>query len=343
MSIAERLQRAQQEADKMRETIQQNREAKADTTLKTFTKDLPSLARCSIKSRRTLKGHLAKIYAMQWSEDKTRLVSASMDGKLIVWDGLTTNKLNAIPLRSIWVMTCAFSPSGNMVASGGLENICSIFNLRSTDVPIRPCRELTAHIGYLSCCRFLSDTQIVTSSGDMTCMLWDVESGTKITEFAEHTGDVMSLSISPSRDTFVSASCDNTARLWDLRTSKCVQVFKGHTQDINCVQFFPSGNAFATGSDDFSCRLFDIRADRELIQYKADQIDRGVTSLAFSVSGRYMFAAYDDSVVHVWDSLKGETVGDLKGHNERVSCLGVSSDGMALATGSWDTSLKIWA
>ena len=30
---------------------------------------------------------------------------------------------------------------------------------------------------YLSCCRFLDDQQIVTSSGDMTCALWDVETG----------------------------------------------------------------------------------------------------------------------------------------------------------------------
>ena len=40
------------------------------------------------KARRTLKGHLAKIYAMHWAEDKVSLVSASQDGKLLVWDGM---------------------------------------------------------------------------------------------------------------------------------------------------------------------------------------------------------------------------------------------------------------
>jgi len=54
------------------------------------------------------------------------LVSASQDGKLIVWDGYTTNKVHAIPLRSSWVMTCAYAPSGNYVACGGLDNICSV-------------------------------------------------------------------------------------------------------------------------------------------------------------------------------------------------------------------------
>lgn len=144
-----------------------------------------------MKARRTLKGHLSKIYAMHWSEDNIHLVSASQDGKLLVWDALTTNKVHAIPLRSSWVMTCAYSPNGGFVACGGLDNICSVYNLRSRDNPIRVCRELNAHTGYLSCCRFLSDKQIVTSSGDMTCMLWDIESGSKIREFNDHHGDVM--------------------------------------------------------------------------------------------------------------------------------------------------------
>jgi hypothetical protein len=43
----------------------------------------------------------------------------------------------------------------------------------------------------------------------------------------------------------------------------------------------------------------------------------------------------------VWDTLKGERVGVLTGHENRVSCLGVSVDGMALCTGSWDSTLKV--
>jgi len=36
---------------------------------------------------------------MHWAQDKRHLVSASQDGKLIVWDAYTTNKVAAIPLR----------------------------------------------------------------------------------------------------------------------------------------------------------------------------------------------------------------------------------------------------
>ena len=122
-----------------------------------------------------------------------------------------------------------------------------------------------------------------------------------------------------------------------------MQTFTGHESDINAVEFFPDGNAFATGSDDASCHLFDMRADCDLISYSDESILCGITSVAFSTSGRLLFGGYDDFNCVIWDTLKGERVGVLSSHENRISCLGVSSDGVALCTGSWDSSLKVWA
>jgi len=317
-----------------------------------------------LRVRQTLRGHMAKIYAMHWAADSRQLVSASQDGKLIVWDAYTTNKQFAIPLRSSWVMTCAFAPSGRAVACGGgslpvriyeanfqsatlltaslvclvdagLDNLCSIHTLpddptdlasgasirvkelqghtgtffvaagvlrsmccghcpviisRNTVSDVSPAMAMHCqlrgsrlsfipqpvlvrhHAGYLSHCRFLNDRQIITSSGDMTCALWDIESGTVIQKFVGHSGDVMSLSLSPDMRTFVSGACDTTAKLWDIRDGKCRQTFTGHQADINSVCFSPNGYGFGTGSDDATCRLFDIRSDQELMCYGRDQI-----------------------------------------------------------------------
>ncbi|CAM4335479.1 unnamed protein product, partial [Lepidochelys kempii] len=304
------------------------------------------------------------------------LVSASQDGKLIIWDSYTTNKGNPQsppcfsgdgrwsssplslgqtqtvmathrwcprhPLRSSWVMTCAYAPSGNYVACGGLDNICSIYSLKTREGNVRVSRELPGHTGYLSCCRFLDDNQIITSSGDTTCALWDIETGQQTTTFGGHSGDVMSLSLAPDARSFVSGACDASIKLWDVRDSMCRQTFTGHESDINAVCFFPNGNAFTTGSDDATCRLFDLRADQELMLYSHDNIICGITSVAFSKSGRLLLAGYDDFNCNIWDAMKGDRAGVLAGHDNRVSCLGVTDDGMAVATGSWDSFLKIW-
>uniref|UniRef100_W5LL83 Guanine nucleotide binding protein (G protein), beta polypeptide 3b n=1 Tax=Astyanax mexicanus TaxID=7994 RepID=W5LL83_ASTMX len=278
-----------------------------------------------LKTRKTLKGHLAKIYALHWATDNKLMVSASQDGKLLIWDTHSGNKVNAVPLKSSWVMTCGYAPSGNLVAS-----------------VVKIVKELDAHTGYLACARFINDNEILTASGDTTCALWDIESGKQKTIFLNHIGDCMCLALSSDMNTFVSGACDSLAKLWDIRDGQCKQTFQGHTSDVNAICFFPSGNAFVTGSDDCTCKMFDIRSDQEVLNYQDAQLNSGVTSLALSLSGRLMFAGYDNFNCNIWDSLKGDKVGVLSGHDNRVSCTGVPSDGMCVCTGSWDSFLKIW-
>lgn len=306
-----------------------------------------------LKTKRELKGHFGKIYAMHWSaKDSRQLVSASQDGKLIVWNGFTTNKVHAIPLQSSWVMTCAYSPTGTMLASGGLDNRCSVYKVPDAseegklETIHKTYAELSQHDGYLSCCRFLGgNSTIVTSSGDSTCILWDVETRSVKQVFTKHTGDVMSVSVADHSDLFVSGSCDFTANVWDHRQfpNKPAMTFPGHESDINSVQMFPDGNCFGTGSDDSTCRLFDIRCFGELNVYQDDKTCCGVTSIDFSKSGECLFAGYDDYTCCVWDTMRGEKLDELKGHQNRVACLGVTKDGQALCTGSWDASLRIWS
>lgn len=123
-----------------------------------------------------------------------------------------------------------------------------------------------------------------------------------------------SVSISASNSKmFVSGSCDMTAKLWDTRTSSCVRTFHGHDGDVNTVQFLPDGLHFGTGSDDGSCRLFDTRTGHELQQYRNSSSTHAitgpannVTSIAFSYSGRLLFAGYSNGNCYAWDTLLAE-------------------------------------
>uniref|UniRef100_A0A452E0S4 Guanine nucleotide-binding protein G(I)/G(S)/G(T) subunit beta-1 n=1 Tax=Capra hircus TaxID=9925 RepID=A0A452E0S4_CAPHI len=291
------LDQLRQEPEQLKDQIRDARKACADATLSQITNTDP-VGRVQTRTRRTLRGHLAKIYAMHWGTDSRLLVSASY----------TTNKVHAIPLRSSRVMTCAYAPSGNYVACGGLDNICSIYNLKTREGNV-----LAGHTGYLSCCRFLDDQSD-------RYRLW-----------RHHLCPV------GHRDwPTVSGACDASAKLWDVREGVCRQTFTGHEPDINAICFFPNRDAFGTGSDDATCRLFDLRADQELRTYSHDNIICGITSVSFSKSARLLLAGYNDFNCNVWDALKADGAGVLAG------CLGVTDDGMAVATGSWDSFLKIW-
>ncbi|ELT87182.1 hypothetical protein CAPTEDRAFT_171720 [Capitella teleta] len=334
------------EAEQLKAKLDEERSKLKDVDLTVVCQRLESLSNFNMKVRRQLKGHQGKVLCMDWSTDKRHVVSSSQDGKMLVWDAFTTNKEHAVTMPTTWVMACAYGPSGSVVACGGLDNKCTLYPLSLEEDPVAKKRPVATHTSYLSCCRFTnSDHQILTGSGDSTCCLWDVESAQVMQSFHGHSGDVMSIDLSPteSGNTFVSGSCDRTLMIWDIRTGRCVQEFDGHESDINSVRFYPSGDAVASGSDDATCRLFDLRADCEVVCYKKDSIIFGCNSVDFSLSGRLLFGGYNDYVVNVWDALKGTRISMLYGHENRVSCLGVSPDGTALCTGSWDFTLKIWA
>jgi len=343
----DRLAQAKKEAEVLQATLKQTAEGLQDTNLAKFTADVPALPNVSMKLRRTLKGHLGKIYAMQWSQEALTLASASQDGKILVWNAVTCLKMHAIPLPSTWVMTCGYSGSGAMVASGGLDNNCTVWNLRNN--PTKPLRELTGHGGFLSCCRFLDDKQILTSSGDHACFLWDIEQAQRVQEFRRHEGDVMFVSLNGDKSSFVSGSLDKCVHVWDMKSGKPTHAFYGHEGDVNVVQYFPSSTAVVSASDDGTCRLWDLRSWGELNRYvmEAPNGHAQATSVGVSKSGRYLFVSYADlpQNVVIWDSLKAErkgAIGSKEGHEKRVTSIGISGDGTSLCTASWDTSLKVW-
>uniref|UniRef100_A0A7N6APR4 G protein subunit beta 5 n=1 Tax=Anabas testudineus TaxID=64144 RepID=A0A7N6APR4_ANATE len=274
----ETLQTLKAESENLKKKLEEERNKLTDVELHQLAEKIEVVGALSIKTRRLLKGHGNKVLCMDWCKDKRRLVSSSQDGKVIVWDGFTLNK-------------------------------------------------------------------ILTSSGDGSCALWDVESGQLLQSFHGHTADVLSLDLAPSEtgNTFVSGGCDKKSCVWDMRSGQNIQSFESHESDVNCVKYYPSGDAFASASDDATCRFYDLRADREVAVYQKDSIIFGASTVDFSLSGRLLFAGYNDYTINVWDVLKGTRVSVLFGHENRVSRVRVSPDGTALCSASWDNTLRIWA
>ncbi|CAG2108836.1 unnamed protein product [Medioppia subpectinata] len=342
----ESIESLRKEVERLKTRLEEERKKLNDVTFSSAAERLDSVINLNVKPRRVLKGHQGKVLCSDWSYDNRHIVSSSQDGKLIIWDAFTTNKEHAITMPTTWVMACAYGPTGNLVACGGLDNKVTVYPLNIEEDVATKKKNVGTHTSYMSCCLFPgTDQQILTGSGDSTCALWDVECASLIQSFHGHSGDVMAIDLSPSEtgNTFASTGCDRQALIWDLRNGQCVQSFEGHDADINSVKYYPSGDAIATASDDSTCRLFDLRADREVAIYSKQSIIFGVNSVDFSISGRLLFAGYNDYTVNVWDTMKCCRLCILYGHENRVTCLKVSPDGTALSTCSWDFNLRVWA
>jgi len=271
-------------------------------------------------------------------------LTASQDGKLLLWDALTKNKLHMISLNGPWVVTCAISPSGNIAAAGGFDNFCGFYSIPVDENAMPRLIQVLPHNEYISCVRFIDEQTAVTSCGDKNIRVWDVETGKCRHVLSGHQGAVSTVASFDRSLTLLSGSFDQTAKVWDARTPNTCRTFLCHEGDVNAAEWYPDGNAIATGGDDGLCRVFDLRqgSDMHLAAIKS-QPENGVKSLAFSNTGQVLFAGYEDGIIYGWDLQKQEIIHTLADHTCQVTGLDVSADGTNLASGSFDSSVTIWS
>lgn len=384
LPVGKRLVYAQQEARLLAQQLDRARRENGGTSLGDVGRQSFALlaaqrlqAAAGLRLHTTLRGHRGKILGMHWCANLEEILLCSQDGFMVVWNAATGHKKHAVPLDLPWVLCCASSALGQFVASGGLNNACTVYRVlgghdgRENAQWVLEGLErhvvlvFRGHTGYVSECAFAGDRLVVTASGDMTCSLWDVLRGLRVREFAGHLGDVLCLSVAPesvglgtANPVFVLGGSDGRVRVWDAREQRAVLWFRVLNYDVNTARWFPGGSAFAVGSDDGVVRMYDLRCDGEVaayvlpsqlppheqaLLYPGDFDTLGVSSVDFSASGRLMFASYPDHGAVVWDTVRSEVVGRLGGHSERVGAVGCSPDGLAVATSSWDRTIRVWS
>jgi guanine nucleotide-binding protein G(I)/G(S)/G(T) subunit beta-1 len=252
--------------------------------------------------------------------------------------------------------------SGQFVCAGGLDNVCTVYKIGG-EGQAQLKSELVSHEGYLSDCKFFhSPSKILTSSGDHTSLLWDVEKGTILTTFAEHKNSITSAELVGTSG-FLTCGVDKTIKLWDVRsnasTDGSVQTFTGHGSDVNGITMLQptGGTSFATCSEDGTVRVWDTRAYGEVARFgqfteqsERDPFsdgDNGFTSITSSKSGRLLFCGHSEGSVVCYDVLGSHnpvqsTYVIKDAHEEHISCIKASPTGEVLCTGSWDFNVKLF-
>ena len=345
-----------QQLNELKEATRVERSRINDCNLETLSQDVeplpPSAPVLSMKCRKTLKC-TEEVFHLAWSPDKIHMVTGGQGGFAVIWDAFLGQKEYLIQTTSPWVTACSYAPSTTMVVCGGLDSQCSVYKLDgykenggATVTISEPTKRLSSHEKYITHCIFLgSDQQILSSSADSTCALWDMERDIPVRTFKGHRMEVAGLSVHPKDPftVFATGSFDRSACLWDVRTGRCMKRLDQHESDVNAVRFLPTGDALGTTTNDGVVHLIDLRADQEIKSYTKPNIICGASALDFSKSGRVLFAAYDDHSIRAWDVVKGTQLFVLISHQGRISHIELSPDGTALGSSSWDGTTRVWA
>lgn len=237
--------------------------------------------------------------------------------------------------------------------------------LAADEPPLPSCvaATLKGHKEMLYAVAFSPDGKyLVTGSFDQTIKLWDAVTGKEIKTLAGSAGhqkQVLAVAFSPDGQSLASGAQDNTAKIWDLSTSKTkkpsdapVKNFP-HPNLVDAVAFNPTGTLLATACHDGIVRIFDVAKGTQVRQISAHTAPtaNAVYCLAWSPDGKQLVSGSFDRSMKLWNAETGTLVKEFKphkdkefekGHRDGVFCVAFSPDGMSLASGSSDRTIKIW-
>ncbi|TDL15633.1 WD40 repeat-like protein [Rickenella mellea] len=273
--------------------------------------------------RHILEGHTYWVYSVAFSPDGDRIVSASRDLTIRVWDGTD------------WVLSVAFSPDGTRFVSGSSDKTVRIWDAQSGTLSWT----LNGHTDWVRSVACSPDgKRIVSGSDDNTVRVWDVETGCLILgPLLRHTEYVHSVHFSPDGKQLLSGSLDGTVRVWDAETGHAIRTFSGQSP-IWSAMFSPDSKQIVSGDYGGNVMVWDMQSS-DSIMLKGHN---SVHSVAFSPDGgRIVSGGYDRQII-VWDAKLGKAIGRLEGHSDYVQSVAFSPDGKWIVSGSDDRTVRIW-
>ncbi|KAK3326978.1 WD40-repeat-containing domain protein [Cercophora scortea] len=324
--------------------------------------------------RYTLKAHSGWVNSVVFSPNGKLLMTASMDRTVAIWDALTGQELKRFDNQSSEVNSATFSPDSSLVATAAVDQMVRLWDISKRDTEVLRIK-LDGHQGPINSVRFSPNGKcVVSGSDDMTIKIWDINTGTEFMTLNGHTRKVMAVTFSADASLIVSGSEDGTVRVWDAISGAQLHVLRGHTSGINAVVFSPNGRLLASGSFDDEVHLWDTKTWAtlgELDEFDAETDNSSDTSavpqqplIYLAVPGdkiggqKYSLLEKEEALDSIsmpdsFDSRMWESVQlsqppisvaptKSRGHFSKVTCAVFSPSGGILASGSQDTTIKLW-
>jgi WD40 repeat protein/serine/threonine protein kinase len=290
---------------------------------------------------RVLKGHTNRVFSVAFSHGGKLLASGAQDTTVRIWDTRTGKSLTTCTGHNALVFSVAFSPDDHRLLTGSGDGTGRVWEVETGKelFPLQGNTSVSFDVAFSP-----NGKHLLTAGWDTTVRVWNADTGEEVECLKGHSHSVQRLAFSPNRKLLASGS-EGEAILWDTDTWKQRQKLPAKA---GWLAFAPDGQTLLaanhnTGGAFHQLTRWDLVTGKELASFSLNsQGSYGLYTL--SPDGKTLFATRDNPdvpYVRTYDTTTGKET-PLKGHQGRVMCVAVSSDGKLIASGGDDHTVRLW-
>ncbi len=324
--------------------------------------------------------HESPIVAHELSPDGSRLVTASQDGTVRLWDlSMRVDEATWIDVGG-WVQRLALSPDGRGLAVA-LQPEAAIHDVATGARLIPPLTTENSRDAFTDV-RFSPDGLLLAAScSDRSVRVIEARTGRLVWSDVGSARRVWRVVFSPDGHALGANGEDGTVRVFDSASGRMLFPPLRHESEATDVRFSPDGRLLASAGIDATARLWDAAKGQPIgpaLRHRG-----AVATARFSPDGQRLLTASSDRTAQVWNVRTGQPeapaihadqglvgadfspdgrrilIHTLNGarifeshtsrpltppmrHANRVGVAAFSPDGRSVATGSDDGTARVW-
>lgn len=273
----------------------------------------------------SLVGHTYSVGPVSWSPDGSRILTASQDSSLIIWDVNTGSRVITLKRDKVRFGSIQWSPDGSKIVTGSNDKTTIIWDA-SKGIEI-----LTLSGGHNNSISQVSwspdGLKVATADYGGKIIIWNAIIGASINTFS-HANTVLGMKWNLDGSKIVTASADRSARIWDIATGKSQLLY--HTDYVEDVDWSPDNSKVATACLDNTAIIWDATSGLQLLTLKGHNAD--VVAVKWSPDGSKVATRGAEDMVILWDPSTGKRMYNLIGGNGRITDMSWHPDGSKIAT-----------
>jgi len=290
------------------------------------------------QSRMTLQGHTNWISSIAISPEGKRVVSASWDNTIRIWDidkGIELRKISRE--HGNYVFCIALSPDGRRIVAGDNAGQIDVWDITTGENVM----VISGNLSLVSTIAFSPDGKhIISGSWDTTTKIWDAETGATLATLMSYTGGISSITFSPDGKRIASAAYgDDKIRILDGATHEELMTLRGKSISDSFVSFSPDDKWIVSAQDN-EIKIWDSTTGAKMMTLNGHE--GWIRSVTFSRDGKRIVSGSADNTIKVWDTATGENILTFRGHEGSVSSVAITPDGKQVVSGSADSTIKLW-